>query len=50
MIPTGFAALAVIGAAVLFYAIGSLVEHHKSQGEIDILTKIIEGRRKEDNH
>jgi hypothetical protein len=49
MIPTGFAIVAVVIAAAMFYAIGGLVEHHKSQWEIDILTRVIEGRCKEDN-
>jgi hypothetical protein len=49
MIPTGFAIVIIAVTATLFYAIGGLVEHHKSQVEIDILTRVMEGRCKEDN-
>ena len=48
MIPTGFAIVAVVIAAALFYAIGGLVERYRSQWEIDVLTKVIEGCYKED--
>ncbi|GAH52679.1 unnamed protein product [marine sediment metagenome] len=48
MIPTGFAIVAVVITAAVFYAIGGLVEHYKSQWEIDVLTRIIEGRCEED--
>lgn len=48
MIPTGFAILATVGTFLMGYAIGGIIEHHKSQNEIDILTRIIEGRSEED--
>ena len=48
MIPTGFAIVAIVITAAMFYAIGGLVEHYKSQWEIDVLTKVIEGCCKED--
>ena len=48
MIPTGFAALAIVGAFFVGYAIGKISELRRSQEDIDILTSIIEGRSKED--
>lgn len=48
MIPTGFAIVMIVVASALFYAIGGLVEHSRSQWEIDVLTRVIEGRCKED--
>ena len=47
MIPTGFAILMIVVTAFLFYSIGGMVEHRKSQAEIDILTRLIEVRSEE---
>ena len=48
MIPMSLAALTAVGTFFLGYAIGSIVEHRRSQWEIDVLTKVIEGLCKED--
>lgn len=48
MIPTGFVILMTVPIFFLGYAVGGLVEFRKSQWEIDVLTKVIEGRCKED--
>ena len=48
MIPTGFAILMIVPVFFFGYAIGGLVEHRKSQWEIDILTGIIDSCYRED--
>ena len=47
MIPTGFAVLTSVALFFVGYAIGSIIEHHRSQEEIDILTRLIEVRSEE---
>ena len=42
------AALTAVGTFFLGYAVGSIVEHRRSQWEIDVLTRVIEGCCKED--
>ena len=48
MISMGLAAITAVTTFFLGYAVGSLFEHHKSQWEINVLTKVIEGCCKED--
>ena len=47
MIPTSVTALAIVGAFFVGYIIGRTFELKRSQEDIDILTRIIEGRSKE---
>lgn len=53
MIPTGLAILIAVGTFFMGYNIGSIVEHHRSQEEIDDLSARIhaysEEQLKEEN-